>query len=86
MILPLLLGTALLALVPKFDEIRPDISFATAGTVSMKAGGPLDNLSWNLITLLCNDLLFPSSSEKQAKHMTFFTEQRTIDCLEITRD
>lgn len=89
MILLSLLGTSLLALVSKFDEVRPNISFATAytaGVVSMKAGGPLDNVSWNLIIILCNDLLFASSSEKRAKITALLTEQRTLNSLEITSD
>ena len=79
----------LLSLVPKFDEVRPDICFATActsGAVSMKAGGPLVNLADNLITLLCNDLLFASSSEKLAKIMALLGEQRRLESLERKSD
>ena len=48
--------------------------------------GAIVNLFLNLSTLLCNDLLFASSSEKWAKIMALFTEQGKVDSFERKRD
>ena len=72
-----------------FEDIRSDICFPTAfsaGLITMIPGGPLVNFPDSLFTLHWNDLLFASSSEKLAKIMAFFTEQRVLFSMEIKSD
>ena len=87
---PLVLATALLSLVPIFDDVRSDICFPRTAfasvLVTMTPGGTFVNLPDSLCTLLWNDLLFASSTEIFVKIMAFFTEQRVSFSQEINSD